>query len=459
MPNMIKQTALFLAVASMLVFQAFAQRTSIRPAWNLFSTQQDVEMGDVLADEAERRLRVVEDSKAAAYIDALGKQLAVHAPHTRFPYQFKIVDHDRPNAWALPGGAVYITSGLLQTAQNEPQLAGYVAHQIAHIALRHGSADVSKAYAERMRNTTRGSVTVGEAMSRLNIQFTSDAIPLEFTREQERQASVVATQILFDAGFDPQQMTQAYQHLANQRSGDASAFFNAHPYLSNHGAVARTETRNLGTRRNPRGDSGDFHTVKDLLAAGYGDAWPSISDRDRTSNETPDLPSTRFVLFRSPYIEFRHPDNWNVTEERDAISIAPDDGIVGGSMAYGMTIAVYDPGDRYFGNSFVNPGARAADTGTLEGATDSLIAHLREYNPNLRIMVGTSERRRVDGEQAMAVQLSNDSPLGGRETDWLVTVLRPDGSLRYFIGVAPQRDFNRYQRVFDQIVTSVRLLD
>src|SRR4029453_11235296 len=124
MPKTIRNTALFLSFVSMLVFTAFADRTNLRPAWNLFTPQQDMEMGRLLAEEAERSLRLVEDQNANVYIDALGKQLAVPTPNFRYPYQFKIVSDDDSNAWALPGGFIYVTRGLVEAVQNEPQLAG-----------------------------------------------------------------------------------------------------------------------------------------------------------------------------------------------------------------------------------------------------------------------------------------------------------------------------------------------
>jgi hypothetical protein len=84
--------------------------------------------------------------------------------------------------------------------------------------------------------------------------------------------------------------------------------------------------------------------------------------------------------------------------------------------------------------------------------------HLRWFFERLPI-VRNSERRRIDGAQTMVVELTNDSPLGGTERDWLVTALRPNGLLRYLVGVAPQNEFGQYQRAFDQIVTSARFMD
>jgi hypothetical protein len=441
----------------MIVLPALADRTNLQPAWNLFTPQQDIEMGRLLAEDAERSLQLVDDSNSNAYIDALGRQLAVYAPGTRYPYQFKIAYDDSVNAWALPGGYIYVTTSLIEHAQNEPQLAGYLAHAIAHSVLRHGTAEVSRAYSGRSTGSARR-VNVNDVMTRLNIRFEPDSIPLKYTREEERQAGLLATQILWDAGFDANQMTQTLRTLANNRSTRSADFLTSHPYLSNYGAIVRTEIRNLGGQpRNPRGDSPDFHSVQDRLAASNTN-WPSISERDRDWVNGPESPSSRMIWYRGNGIEFRHPDNWNVSDQGNSLSVAPEGGFVSGSMAYGMTIAMFDPQDtRFLSRSFSAPNSQSTAT-TLSSATDALVDHLRESNPNMRV-VGNTQRRRVDGDQALVVELTNDSPIGGTERIWLVTVQRPGGLLRYFAGVAPQRDFNRYQGVFEQLVNSVRLLD
>jgi len=125
-----------------------------------------------------------------------------------------------------------------------------------------------------------------------------------------------------------------------------------------------------------------------------------------------------------------------------------------------MRIATFEPRNSYFGQNSLNaPNTNSsADRTTLADATDQLLDYLRRSNPNMRV-VRTEERGRVDGEPSMTMDITNDSPNGGRETDWLVTVLRPDGLLYYFFGVAPQRDFNRYEPAFEEMIASVRFID
>ena len=124
-----------------------------------------------------------------------------------------------------------------------------------------------------------------------------------------------------------------------------------------------------------------------------------------------------------------------------------------------MTIATFDPQvGRSFGRNSLSTQGTNGDSRTLAGATDQLIAQLRQSNPNMRVVRNT-QRMRVDGAQATVVELTNDSPIGGSETDWLVAVLRPNGLLRYFIGVAPEREFSDYWRPFERIIASVRFFD
>lgn len=119
-----------------------------------------------------------------------------------------------------------------------------------------------------------------------------------------------------------------------------------------------------------------------------------------------------------------------------------DDGRGNAALAYGMIVNIFSPhNDR---------GSRL----TVEDATDQLIEDLRHSNPAMRI-VRSHERIRLAGERALSTYLSNDSPAGGRETDWLVTVLRPEG-LVFFVCVAPERDYDEYNRSFESMLNSVR---
>jgi len=102
MQRTINMIAIFLALIGIVGFQALADRTNLTPAWNLFSPQQDIEMGTMLSNELKAALQLINNHNANTYMDALGKQLSAHAPGYRFPYHFEIVNDNTINVWALP---------------------------------------------------------------------------------------------------------------------------------------------------------------------------------------------------------------------------------------------------------------------------------------------------------------------------------------------------------------------
>jgi hypothetical protein len=292
-------------------------------------------------------------------------------------------------------------------------------------------------------------------MTRLNLRFENDSPALKYTREMERQADIVGAQIMRDTSFDPRQMTMMFQNIVAESPRMTAEFFQNHPNLTNRAALIRTEMQNMGGLPSPlRGDSNDFHTVKNMLQTMTTD-----SDYRPNTGNRPDWPSARLVSYRGSDLNLRYPDNWTVDEDANAVVLLPDGGYVNGSLAYGVRISAFEPRQtRYFGQSgLVAPGDRVQRS-TLSSATDQLIAELQRSNPNMRVN-RSAQSRTVGGEAGLAVELTNDSPIGGREVDWLVTSLRPNGTLRYFIGVAPQRDINQYMPTFEQIMNSVRFYD
>jgi hypothetical protein len=447
-----RNVLIFLTLVSISALPLLADRTTFRAGPNLFTVQQDVEIGRYLAGDAESAIAKSRDSFAQGYITALGNQLAVYAPGYDYPYQFFVVNDSSIDTFVLPGGIIYVTSGLVRAAKTEPQLAGLLAHQIAHVALRHGSQKISREYTALVPNAARGRVPVRTAMTRLNVDFHRDSMILAHTVDEERQADLMGAQILYDAGFDPREMPAFFQALATEHRNLSSELFSAHPGFSNRAAGVRRELQNMGgLRADLRGDSPDLRTTQDRLRSdtGVGVGRPG----------TPASPSSRLVTYRGYDFELQHPENWRVTENADSVSIAPDSGFVSGSLAYGMMFGTFEPeSGSYFGQTPLNvPGTSAGRT-SLSQATDQLIEQLRQSNPALR-EVRSDQRRRVDGETAMTIELTNDSPVGDQEVNWLVTVLRPDGLLHYFVGVAPEDDFNRYLPTFERIVGSVRFYD
>ena len=191
-----------LAVSASLV----SAQTQIQPGFNLFSVEQDQEIGRQSADEAQRQLPILHDHSIQAYVDGVGKRLAAVAPGAKYPYQFKIANVSDINAFALPGGYLYLNRGLIEAAQNEGQLAGVMAHEVAHVALRHGTNQASKAYlGQAGLGLLGGLVGKRDTSTQQTIAsiggFGLNTLFLKFSRTAEEQADIVGAQMMAKAGW------------------------------------------------------------------------------------------------------------------------------------------------------------------------------------------------------------------------------------------------------------------
>ncbi len=531
-------------------------RTVLKPGWNMFSTQQDIEVGQQVSPDAERQLRMLNNSRVDNYVNTLGRRLADQAPGERYPYRFQVVDDRAINAFALPGGPVYINRGVMEVADNESQLAGVIAHEISHVALRHGTNQASKAAAAQLPlailGGLLGSDSTKTALAQLGASFAVNSILLKYSRSAETEADIMGTQILYDAGYDPRAMVRFFEKIeAQQKGGGQVEFFSNHPSPDNRIERANQEVTALGgVRRGAVTNSGQFDQNKRyvqalpapkgqpvqagadadnrgsalvIVSASYGASnrfldvrqrlqsrvqdnrldlqvtnssmggdpisqaktlllryqWnnrtydvtarendrlsiPSgqqVRDVSGASGSSVDRPSERFVAVENTFLRIDRPDNWQVHGQGDAMTIAPRGGLVnddqgGQALAYGVIVNVYEPPSVGYGQSLQGGGGQT-DAGRLERSTDQLVQQLRLSNRNMRV-VRDREATRVDGDRALSTHLSNDSPVGGRETDWLVTVERPDGLL-FFVFTAPEREFQSYEGTFDQMLRSVRI--
>jgi Zn-dependent protease with chaperone function len=460
---------------------AGAGRTVLKPGWNMFSTQQDVEVGQQVSKDAEQQLPMLNDSRVDNYLSKLGQRLSANAPGHKFPYAYKAVNDRAINAFALPGGPVYINRGVIEAADNEAQLAGVIAHEASHVALRHGTNQASKASSAQMPLSILGGMlgsnSTGAVLAQLGAGFALNSVLLKYSRSAETQADVLGTQILHDSGYDPRAMAQFFEKIqALDKGGQPIAFFSSHPSPDRRTERVNEELALIGgSRRAYNVDSREFDQIKRYVQAlpaprqqsqGQPLQGPSTAvSADQGAG--PDWPSGRFVTIENTLLRITHPDNWRAYGQGDAITIAPNGGLVSDSngnqaLAYGLIVNVFEPPrvDRY-GRQLQGP---AYGQGTGQGAatlleqnTDRLIQELRLSNRNMRVL-RSWEAIDVGGERGLSTYLSNDSPIqgGGRETNWLVTMPRPEGLL-FLVFTAPERDYRSYENTFQQMLYSVRI--
>src|ERR1051325_4685796 len=185
-----------LAIAILVSASVATAQTNIKPGFNLFSPQDDVQIGAQSAAEAEQQLPIVRDQAVESYVNRIGQRLPAKGGGPRFHYQFKVVNQSDINAFALPGGFVYVNRGVLDSARNEGEVAGVLAHQISHVPLRHGPHEASKAYLAQAGISILGGLLGGHvgagaadiinAVGGLGL----NALFLKYSRDLESQADV-----------------------------------------------------------------------------------------------------------------------------------------------------------------------------------------------------------------------------------------------------------------------------
>jgi hypothetical protein len=432
---------------------AWADRTPLKPGINLFTPEQDIQLGKENAAQAEKQLRMLNDPKVDTYLNNLGQKLAAHAPGYKFPYQYKCVNDMAINAFALPGGYIYINRGAIEAADTEALLAGVMAHETSHVALRHGTNQATKAQLTSVPFAILGGMVGGNSVSGLLAQlagsFSLQSILLKYSRTDESQADILGTQILSDAGYDPRAMAQFFEKLGAETKGKQPAqFFSDHPNPGNRVERVDQEVDLLGgPPANYVADSPEFQEIKRYIRRLPQPPKSALPRANPANSGRPEPPSAHLNRFENDVLELRYPDNWKSNTSGSTFALMPQGGVVQdnkgqSAMAYGVMF-----------NEF-QPRADSANRITIEEATDQLVASLRQSNPNLREL-GNRRRMQVDGTDALSAYFSNGSPVGGNERDWLVTIERPEGLL-FFICVAPENDFDSYDAAFQSVISSVR---
>ena len=361
-------------------------RTILKPGWNMFSPQQDVEVGQQVSPDAERQLPMLNNSRVDNYVNNLGRRLASNAPGERYPYHFKVVNDPAINAFALPGGPIYVNRGVIEAADNESQLAGVLAHEISHVALRHGTNQASKASAAQLPLAILGGLigsnSTKAALAQLGASFAVNSILLKYSRSAESQADIMGTQVLFDSSYDPRAMGQFFEKLEAQQSGRGPVeFFSNHPNPGNRMERVDEEVTALGgVRRNDTTNSREFDDIKRYLQS-----VPGSSGRDQTpprevsgGGTRPERPSGRFVVAENSVLRISHPDNWQVHGQGDALTIAPQNGLVGDgqgnqALVFGVIVNVFEPRwNGAAGQQLQGPGyGQGSDAGLRAGVRDA----------------------------------------------------------------------------------------
>ncbi|HXU09660.1 MAG TPA: M48 family metallopeptidase, partial [Blastocatellia bacterium] len=237
---------------------------------NPYSPSKDVQLGQQAASEVERKMPMLRDSEVESYVSRVGKRLAEAIPaefqHPEFRYSYRVVDARDINAFALPGGFTFVNRGLIEAAKNEGEMAGAIAHEISHVALRHGTAQVAKAQKYQVGSAAvgiLGAIFGAPGLGQLG-QAGIGAYFLKFSREYEKQADILGAHIMANAGYDPRDLANMFRTLEQQGGSGGPQWLSDHPNPGNRYEYINREADALQVS-NAIHNTNDFTHVQAVL--------------------------------------------------------------------------------------------------------------------------------------------------------------------------------------------------
>jgi len=254
-------------VATFMAAVLWAQGpTQFHPGFNLFSKEQDVQLGQENAAQVRKQLPVIKDPVLTDYVTQVGKRLmsAREAQESGFPFTFEVVADPSINAFALPGGPMFINTGLLKAVDNEAQLAGVMGHEMSHVILRHGTNQASKSKFIELP-AILASQMAGESMigklAQAGIGLGANSVLLKFSRSAESQADLMGSHLMAESGYDPMEMARFFEKLNAQGGGRTMQFLSDHPNPDNREKAIEAEAHRL-PQQNYGYQSGAFQRMK-----------------------------------------------------------------------------------------------------------------------------------------------------------------------------------------------------
>ena len=452
--------------------------------FNLFTVQQDIDIGRQSAAEIERQVALVSSTRTAQFLANVTLALT-QATRATYPFQVKVINSGEVNLIVLPGGQIYVTRGLLSLTKSEAEVAGIVAHAMGHVVLRHGTARTSRAYVSRAGLSALGGF--GGSSETVRIVHTvggfgMKASFLKFTRSDEYEADALGAEFLSNAGYDPVAISTLLATVRREkpRLAGIESFYAAHPAPADR----EIRVRNLSNvLRHGRSEIvGGFSRMRwygggtTTLAAAPVVQMSNGSVAARSTLPVPQIaaPSPQFTRFNDPdsTVTIDFPSNWDAHQTGAALSFVPAGGVIeredgAPSLVQGVIVNQYEPFDddvERWNSSLTRNYApfedRSRPRGALEDATDDIVRQILTANTWLTAPARSARPYVVDGIRGYAVRLSGRSPLTGEvERVTLYTRALPDDHIIYMACVAAGRAVSSVEKACSKMVQSLRVND
>jgi hypothetical protein len=456
------------AVVSLLMVPAASAQTPIERHKNSFSPEQDVKLGQEAASEIRREMPMLNDGRTDDFIDRIGDRLIENIPsdfrQPAFRYSFDVVNLRDINAFALPGGPMFVNRGMIQAARSEGEVAGVMAHELAHVILRHGTVQATRGQKFQIgaiAGQVLGSIIGGRtgAIVAQGSELGLGAYFLKYSREFEREADLFGAQLMARAGYNPRQMASMFQTIERQGGSRGPEWMSSHPNPGNRVEAINREAGMLRVNGSA-GSNGDLQAIRarlEQMPAAQTSEQLARARQGQSGGRTTrtaggaarvDPPSREWRTHQTgDFLRLSVPANWQPMDGGGTVRYAPDGGMVQG------------PGGQTAFTHGIEVGVARADGGTLKQQTDALLQGFTRANPELRRQGGYS-RADIGGRQGLTTTLSNVSEVTGQaEAVNVSTVQLADGSLLFLVGVAPSSEARAYLDTFARVRRSVELAD
>jgi Zn-dependent protease with chaperone function len=464
-----KKAAVFVLAASISTTALIAQ-TAIRLPKNRYTPEQDVQLGLKAAAEIRQEYPIIRNERIERYLTTLGDRLVAAAPRELnepiYQYSFTPVNLKEINAFALPGGPMFVQRGMFEAAASEGEVVGVMAHELSHVLLRHGTANASKAQNPwlqlgQLAGALGGAVVGGSAGSAIaqSTQFGLGTLLLRYSRDFEKQADLLGAQIMARAGYDPRALARMFETIERETrssGGSGPQWMSSHPNPGNRTVYITREAEALTIAAAP--DQREFGAIKSAfaslpaakssadLARAKSDSGGETGRSVGTPGQPVPRPSTEYRnVSAGGVFEAEVPGNWTNLPSNNAIKVVPENGY--GSLN-GQTIFSHG----------IEFGISKASSRDLREATSAWLNAIAQNNPDLRL-AGQQQAIRISQRSGLSTPLVNPSPLGGRERIGLYTTFLVDGTLFYYLTIVPENEAAAFQDAFRRIGESIRLTD
>jgi Zn-dependent protease with chaperone function len=464
------RTALLMVALSLSTAGLIAQ-TVVKPPKNRYTPKQDVELGREAAAEIREQYPIIADERITRYLAGLGDRLVAVAPaelkEPVYEYSFTPVNLKEINAFALPGGPMFVHRGMFDAASAEGEVVGVMAHELSHVLLRHGTANASKAQNPwlqlgQIAGVLGGAVVGGAAGSAIaqTSQFGLGTLLLRYSRDFEKQADLLGAQIMARAGYDPRALARMFETIEREAKGSGGGgpqWLSSHPNPGNRTQYITKEAELLTIAGSA--DESQFQPIKTAFAS--LPPAKSMADLAKAKNsggrgETVEAVGTPGQPVPRPSAEYRPlngggvfqasvPSDWTSLASKSAIKVVPQNG--------------YGPlnGQTVFSHG-IEFGVAKAGSRDLREATNAWLKAVAQSNPQLRVG-GEQQAIRISRRAAISTPLVNPSPLGGQERLGLYTTFLADGNLFYYLTIVPENDAAAFEDAFRRVGESIKLTD